>query len=75
MQRNIKLEVWDENVGFDELVATFLVPFPQDEKDRVKTEPRWANLYGPNIGTSGEKAEYMKHYPEAGKNKKYHNIL
>ena len=67
MNRNLLCEVWDENVGFDELVATFMVPFPQKDEDRVKSDPKWANLYGPLPKTSGDKARYMAQNPDSGK--------
>ena len=67
MNRKIVCEVWDENIGYDERVATFTIPFPQKEEDMVKTSARWANLYGPLPHTSGEKAEYMTRFPDSGK--------
>jgi len=57
--------VWDDDAGANERVGTFVVRFP-DEKDRVKQDARWANMYGPFPGISGEKADYMSKFSDFG---------
>jgi hypothetical protein len=67
MNRKIRWEVWDSDVGRDERSGTFIVQFPTKEEDMVKTEPKWANMYGPPFGMFNRKADYMSKFSEAGK--------
>lgn len=67
MNRKIRWEIWDADWGRDERTGTFIAQFPTKEKDRVKQEAKWANMYGPAFGVSGEKADYMTKFSDSGK--------
>ena len=67
LNRKIKWEMWDADPGVDERVGTFIADFPDKEELRVKQELRWANMYGPLFGVTGEKADYMTKFSDAGK--------
>lgn len=67
MNRKIRCEIWDDDVGRDERTGTFIVDFPTNQKDQHETEPKWVNIYGPPFGDFGDKADYMTKYSESGK--------
>ena len=66
MNNKIKVEFWDDDPLYDERVGTFYFNFK--EIQNKNSGPRWANLYGPPLGASGDYADVMTKYNDKGSN-------
>jgi len=64
MNSKIKIEVWDEDMTFDERVGTVYINFKQIQDKNCG--PRWVNLYGPQLVAEGEQADLMTKFGDKG---------
>ena len=64
MNGNITCEIWDDDIGKDERVGTWYIPFKKWQGK--KTPVTWSNLYGPSLTVGGDYADLMTKYGDKG---------